>query len=61
MFLFCDYEDMTLHPPKHISSIEGLGLNTTKTMKQINNTVSIGTEIWNELDIPRQEGLRMEN
>lgn len=46
---------MTLHPPRRISSIEGLGLNTTKIMRRINDSVSIGTEIWNELNEPWKE------
>lgn len=48
---------MTLHPPKNISSIEGLGINTTKTMRRINEYVSIGTEVWNEMKEPWSEGV----
>jgi predicted RNA-binding protein associated with RNAse of E/G family len=47
---------MTLHPPKHISSIVGLGLNTTKMMRRINNRISIGTEVWNDMQEPWREG-----
>jgi len=47
---------MTIHPPRLISSIDGLGLNTTKTMRRISDQVSIGTEIWNELEKPWVEG-----
>jgi predicted RNA-binding protein associated with RNAse of E/G family len=47
---------MTLHPPRLISSIEGLGLNTTKTMQRISDQVSIGTEVWNDLEKPWAEG-----
>lgn len=47
---------MTLHPPKYITSIAGLGTNTTKTMGRISDTVSIGTEIWNEMSVPWREG-----
>lgn len=47
---------MSLHRPKLISSIEGLGLNTTKSMKYRSKTVAIGTEVWNELEKPWQEG-----
>lgn len=47
---------MSLHRPKLISSIEGLGLNTTKSIEYISKTVAIGTEIWNELEEPWREG-----
>lgn len=47
---------MTLHPPKYITSIAGLGTNTTKTMERISDTVSIGTETWNEMSVPWREG-----
>lgn len=47
---------MTIHPPKHISSIEGLGINTTKTMHRINDRVSVGNEIWNDMKEPWSEG-----
>jgi predicted RNA-binding protein associated with RNAse of E/G family len=47
---------MALHPPRLISSTKGLGLNTTKTMHRVNDRVSIGTEIWNELEKPWTEG-----
>ena len=47
---------MTLHLPKHISSVEGLGVNTTKTMTKITDTVSIGREVWNDMKEPWREG-----
>jgi len=47
---------MSIHRPKLISSLEGLGLNTSKSMKYRSKTVAIGTEIWNELEKPWQEG-----
>ena len=47
---------MTAHPIKRISSIEGLGLNTTKTMRRLSDTVSIGTEVWHELHEAWKEG-----
>lgn len=48
---------MSLHPPKNVSSAEGLGLNTTKSMQRISDSESIGTEVWNEMDEPWREGL----
>ncbi len=47
---------MTLHPPKQISSIEGLGLNTTKTMAHVSDTLAIGREEWSEMNEPWREG-----
>lgn len=47
---------MALHPPKQISSTEGLGVNTTKTMRRISDRVSIGTEVWNDMEEPWREG-----
>lgn len=47
---------MTIHKPKLISSSEGLGVNTTKTIKYINNDLAIGTEVWGSLDKPWTEG-----
>lgn len=47
---------MPLHPPKHISSTKGLGLNTTKTMRHVTRDVSIGTEIWHDMREPWREG-----
>ncbi|MGV9001806.1 MAG: DUF402 domain-containing protein [Candidatus Saccharimonadaceae bacterium] len=47
---------MKLHLPKHISSTEGLGIGTTKTMRRIDEHVSIGTEVWNEMSQPWAEG-----
>jgi predicted RNA-binding protein associated with RNAse of E/G family len=47
---------MSLHRPRLISSIEGLGLNTTKTMQYLTDDLAIGTEIWDTLEKPWQEG-----
>jgi len=41
---------MTIHSPKHISSSQGLGLNTVKEMVFLNDNVAIGIERWNKLD-----------
>ena len=46
---------MSLHPPKTITSIEGLGVNTTKTMKYVDDHISIGTEVWNEMKAPWEQ------
>jgi len=46
---------MTLHPPKRISSVEGLGVNTVKQLEWISDTLAIGTETWGELDKPWQQ------
>lgn len=46
---------MSVHSPKLISSTEGLGLNTTKSMRYLSDDIAIGTETWNELDEPWQE------
>lgn len=47
---------MSIHPPKQISSTEGLGVNTTKAMVEISEGVSISTEIWKEMNEPWREG-----
>lgn len=46
---------MPTHPPKHISSMEGLGLNTTKQTKFIDENKAVGTEVWDELEKPWTE------
>lgn len=46
---------MSLHPPKHISSTEGLGLNTQKSLEHLSDTVAIGTEGWGALETPWQQ------
>lgn len=46
---------MSLHPPKHISSTEGLGFNTTKHLKFEDENKAIGTETWGELETPWAE------
>ncbi len=43
---------MNLHPPKRISSTEGLGLNTTKKLDWVSETIAYGTEIWGKLEKP---------
>lgn len=48
----CYTAHMSLHRPKLISSVAGIGLNTTKSMKYISKTLAIGTEIWNTLETP---------
>lgn len=47
---------MSPHPPKSVSSIEGLGIDTIKLMRRINEHVSIGTETWTEMKEPWTEG-----
>jgi predicted RNA-binding protein associated with RNAse of E/G family len=42
----------SIHPPTRISSIEGIGLNTSKTMKYETENFGIGTEVWGELEKP---------
>lgn len=46
---------MSLHPPRRISSAEGLGFNTTKQLKWISDTLAHGTETWGELEKPWQQ------
>lgn len=46
---------MPLHPPKHISSTEGLGLNTTKHLEFKGENKAVGTETWGELETPWME------
>lgn len=47
---------MSIHKPKLISSIEGLGLKTIKDMQYQSEGVGIGTEIWTEVQAPWKEG-----
>lgn len=47
---------MSIHQPKLISSIEGLGINTTKQMNFLSDTIGIGTEVWGNLEKPWREG-----
>lgn len=47
---------MAIHPPKRISTSQGLGVNTTKSLRYLSPTVAVGTEFWNDLDTPWQEG-----
>lgn len=46
---------MSLHPPKRISSGEGLGLNTKKKLDFVNETLAFGTETWGDLEKPWQQ------
>jgi predicted RNA-binding protein associated with RNAse of E/G family len=46
---------MSSHPPKHISSTEGLGFNTAKHLKFEDENKAIGTEAWGELETPWAE------
>lgn len=46
---------MSSHPPKHISSTEGLGLNTTKHLEFKSENKAVGTETWGELETPWME------
>lgn len=46
---------MTIHKPKLISSKQGLGVNTTKTLEIISEKLAIGTEIWGKIDKPWAE------
>jgi predicted RNA-binding protein associated with RNAse of E/G family len=46
---------MSLHPPKRISSTKGLGLNTTKKLDWVSDTLAYGTEVWGELEKPWQQ------
>jgi predicted RNA-binding protein associated with RNAse of E/G family len=47
---------MSLHPPKRITSTQGLGVGTTKSMQWLSETKAIGTEVWNEMSEPWKEG-----
>ena len=46
---------MGLHPPKRISSSEGLGLNTVKKLEFVSDSLAFGTETWGELEKPWQQ------
>lgn len=46
---------MSLHPPRRISSSEGLGTNTEKQLGYISETLAYGTETWGELEKPWQQ------
>lgn len=46
---------MSLHPPRRISSTEGLGLNTKKQLEYVSDTLAVGTETWGELEKPWQQ------
>lgn len=41
---------MTLHPPRRISSIKGLGLNTIKKLDWVNDKLAYGSEVWGDLN-----------
>lgn len=47
---------MSVHPPKYISSSEGLGVNTMKRLEFLSENIAIGTEVWQELPTPWREG-----
>jgi predicted RNA-binding protein associated with RNAse of E/G family len=44
-----------MHPPKLISSKDGLGLNTTRQMRHATATLAISTETWGALPCPWTE------
>src|SRR5687768_7395395 len=46
----CYDGSMSLHPPKHISSIEGLGLNTIKQLDYKDDNKAVATETWGKLE-----------
>ncbi len=46
---------MHIHPPRRISSVEGLGINTTKKLEWVSDTLAFGTETWGELEKPWQQ------
>ncbi len=46
---------MSLHPPRRITSREGLGVNTKKELRFVSKDLAIGTEIWQELEKPWQQ------
>lgn len=46
---------MHIHPPRRISSVEGLGVNTTKQLEWSNDSLAFGTETWGEMDAPWQQ------
>jgi predicted RNA-binding protein associated with RNAse of E/G family len=46
---------MSLHPPRRISSVEGLGLNTSKQLDFKDESKAIGTEVWGKLKEPWTE------
>ncbi|MDO8649708.1 MAG: DUF402 domain-containing protein [Candidatus Berkelbacteria bacterium] len=43
---------MALHPPRRISSTEGLGINTEKQLDYVSGLLAYGTETWGELEKP---------
>lgn len=46
---------MSLHPPKYVTSWQGLGLNTVKDLSFVSNVTAIGSETWGQLEAPWQE------
>lgn len=46
---------MSVHPPKHITSTEGLGVNTSRQLDFTNESMAIGTEIWGKITEPWTE------
>jgi predicted RNA-binding protein associated with RNAse of E/G family len=48
---------MSIHPPRRISSIEGLGLpSNTRSIEYLPDGSAITTEIWNEMPEPWKQG-----
>ena len=47
---------MSIHAPKRVTSTKGLGVNTTKTLEWMSDTLAYGTEVWGELEKPWKEG-----
>lgn len=47
---------MPIHPPKHISSTEGIGFNTIKDIDFKDENTAVGTETWQPLEKPWAEG-----
>lgn len=45
---------MLLHPPRRISSDEGLGISTVKRLDWVSDSLAYGTEVWGELEKPWQ-------
>lgn len=43
---------MHIHPPRRISSVEGLGVNTTKQLEWSSDRLAFGTETWGEMEKP---------
>lgn len=46
---------MHIHPPRRISSVEGLGVNTIKQLEWSSDTLAFGTETWGKMEKPWQQ------